>query len=130
MQSGATPLSPRKGALDAVSPRNPVILTRKDGHSIWLNSVALRNAHITRETVAPDGGVIDHDVAGEPSGIFRENAMELLGSSVGAFAADIRQDTLLPRDSTRARNRNNHSSQHRGRQCSTTPFKSCGLGIN
>ncbi len=86
---------PRAAALDAVAPNNPVILTRKDGHSIWLNSRALQNANITRETIAPDGGVIDYDDDGEPSGILRENAMELLGGGVGAFAADIREETLL-----------------------------------
>lgn len=85
---------PTKAALDSVAPNNPVILTRKDGHSIWLNSVALKNANITRDTIAPAGGVIDRDISGEPSGILRENAMELLGGGVGAFAADIRLDTL------------------------------------
>lgn len=88
------PAFPDKHALDAVSPNNPVILTRKDGHSVWLNSIALQNANITRDTVAPEGGVIDRDIAGEPSGILRENAIELLGTGVGAFAADIRLDTL------------------------------------
>jgi predicted amidohydrolase YtcJ len=86
---------PTKQALDVVAPQNPVILTRKDGHSIWLNSAALRNANITRQTIAPAGGVIDRDIAGEPTGILRENAMELLGGGVGAFAAYIRQETLL-----------------------------------
>lgn len=86
---------PNKRALDAVAPNNPVILTRKDGHSIWLNSRALQNASITRETISPDGGVIDYDDDGEPSGILRENAMELLGGGVGAFAAEIREETLL-----------------------------------
>lgn len=86
---------PHKRALDVVAPNHPVILTRKDGHSIWLNSRALADANITRETVAPHGGVIDRDADGEPSGILRENAMELLGSGVGAFAADIREETLL-----------------------------------
>lgn len=91
----SNPAFPDKRALDSVAPNNPVILTRKDGHSVWLNSRALQNANISRETLSPDGGVIDHDGDGEPSGILRENAIELLGSSVGAFAADIRKETLL-----------------------------------
>ncbi len=86
---------PNKRALDAVAPNNPVILTRKDGHSIWLNSRALENANITRETISPEGGVIDYDDEGEPSGILRENAMELLGGGVGAFAFEIREETVL-----------------------------------
>ncbi len=88
------PAFPDKRALDSVAPEHPVILTRKDGHSIWLNSRALQDAHLTRDTVAPDGGVIDRDADGEPNGILRENAIELLGGGIGAFGSAIRQDTL------------------------------------
>lgn len=86
---------PTRRALDAVAPQNPVILTRKDGHSMWVNSLVLQDAGITRDTVSPAGGVIDHDENGEPTGILRENAMELLGAGVGVFSANIRQETLL-----------------------------------
>lgn len=89
------PAFPDKYALDSVTPHHPVMLARKDGHSIWLNSRALEDASITRATRAPAGGVIDRDAAGEPSGILRENAMELLGGGVGAFGNAIRADTLL-----------------------------------
>lgn len=85
---------PDKQDLDAVAPDNPVILTRKDGHSVWLNSMALRDANITRHTISPEGGIIDRDTVGEPTGILRENAIELLGGGVGAFASEIRLDTL------------------------------------
>jgi predicted amidohydrolase YtcJ len=88
------PAFPDKRALDAVAPHHPVILTRKDGHSVWVNSLALQNAHITRETRAPNGGVIDHDASGEPAGILRENAIALLGEGIGAFGSALRQDTL------------------------------------
>lgn len=89
------PAFPCAADLDAVAPRNPVILTRKDGHSVWLNTLALRNAKITRDTRAPESGVIDCDAHGEPSGILRENAMELLGNGVGVFGQDVRAETLL-----------------------------------
>ncbi|MDL1898642.1 amidohydrolase [Anaerolineae bacterium CFX7] len=88
------PAFPDKRALDAVAPNNPVILTRKDGHSVWLNSRALRDANITRATLAPAGGVIDYDADGEPSGILRENAIDLLGGGIGAFGNTLRPDTL------------------------------------
>ncbi|MBI4672340.1 MAG: amidohydrolase [Chloroflexi bacterium] len=87
------PAFPNKRALDAVAPRHPVILTRKDGHSVWLNSLALRQANITRDTLPPEGGVIDRDANGEPNGILRENAIELLGDGIGAFGGAIRADT-------------------------------------
>lgn len=88
------PAFPDRRALDSVAPDNPVILTRKDGHSIWLNSFALHQAHITRESVSPEGGVIDRDAHGEPSGILRENATELLGAGIGAFGNAIQESTL------------------------------------
>lgn len=89
------PAFPDAVALDRAAPNHPVILTRKDGHSVWLNSRAMQDAKLTRDTIAPPGGVIDRDEKGEPSGILRENAVELLGGGVGAFGRDIREDTLL-----------------------------------
>ncbi len=88
------PAFPDKRALDDAAPHHPVILTRKDGHSVWVNSRALRDAKITRAARAPEGGIIDRDADGEPSGILRENAMELLGSGVGAFGRAIDANTL------------------------------------
>src|SRR3569833_2310992 len=58
--------------LDAVTPNNPVALTRAGGHSIVGNSLALKAAGITRLTENPLRGVIDHDAQGEPNGIIRE----------------------------------------------------------
>ncbi len=89
------PAFPDKRALDAVAPRNSVILTRKDGHSVWLNSLALQNAQLTRDSAAPEGGVIDRDADGAPNGILRENAMNLLGGGIGAFGSQIRPELVL-----------------------------------
>src|SRR5581483_20385 len=65
------------------------------GHSVWLNSQMLARANINRETTPPPGGVIDRDEQGEPTGILRENAIELLGGGIGAFGAEIGEATLL-----------------------------------
>ena len=89
------PKFPTKAPLDAIAPENPVALDRKDGHSVWVNSAALRLAGITRETPDPAGGVIDHDASGQPSGTLRENAVELLGGNIGFEAGKISQDVLL-----------------------------------
>ena len=62
---------PSRGALDAIAPDTPVILTSKDYHSLWLNSAAL--AHANGDLDAP-GGVVERDAAGEPTGVLRENA--------------------------------------------------------
>ncbi len=60
---------PDKKELDAVTPRNPAMLTRADAHSVWVNSVALRAAGIDRDTPAMRGGEIFKNLDGEPQGI-------------------------------------------------------------
>jgi predicted amidohydrolase YtcJ len=65
---------PDRTDLDSVSPHNPVALDSKDGHSLWVNSLALTMAGITAAAPDPAGGKIERDVQGEPTGILRENA--------------------------------------------------------
>jgi predicted amidohydrolase YtcJ len=70
---------PTRELIDAVSPDNPVVLRRTDGHSVLVNSYVLRNSGITSSTPDPFGGEIMHDpVTGEPTGILKESAMELI----------------------------------------------------
>lgn len=90
-----TPVFPNKTSLDAIAPNNPVVLDRKDGHSIWVNSAALRACHITRDTPDPIGGVIDRDANGEPTGILRDNAMDLFEGKRGFDAAALSETDLL-----------------------------------
>lgn len=72
---------PAREDLDRVAPEHPVFLRRKCGHAGWANSRALELAGITAETPDPPGGAIDHDpTTGEPTGILKETAMELIGS--------------------------------------------------
>ena len=63
--------------LDAVSPGNPVLLVHESGHLLVANSAALKLAGITRDTADPQGGVIEHDASGEPTGIVKDDAMGL-----------------------------------------------------
>ena len=67
--------------LDAVSPNNPVILTRAGGHSAVTNSMALQLAEITLETPQPAGGVIEVGEDGMLNGIIRER-QNLVGKLV------------------------------------------------
>lgn len=84
---------PNRQDLDAVSPDNPVILTRADGHALVANSAALEAAGITRDSVAPAGGEILFDEAGEPTGMLIDTAMYPMGELVtepeGAERGDI-----------------------------------------
>lgn len=69
---------PERSMLDAVAPDNPVVLHDTSGHSIWANSKALAAAGITKDTVAPEGGIIERDSRDEPTGAFRETANALV----------------------------------------------------
>jgi hypothetical protein len=70
---------PTKALIDAVSPDNPVVLTRADGHSVLVNSFVLRRSGITKDTPDPPGGEIQKDtITGEPTGIIKELARRLL----------------------------------------------------
>ncbi len=64
--------------LDAVSPDNPVMLFDVSGHSLWVNSKALAIAGITKDTPNPEGGIIERDAAGVPTGVLRETARDLV----------------------------------------------------
>jgi predicted amidohydrolase YtcJ len=69
---------PHRRDLDRVTPDHPVVLSSKDGHSVWANSRALERAHVTRDTPDPFGGHIRRDESGQPTGILQENAERLV----------------------------------------------------
>jgi predicted amidohydrolase YtcJ len=66
-------LEPTRKDLDDIAPDNPVMMIRACGHSVWVNSAALKLAGIDRNTPDPPGGRIDRDLkTGEPTGLLRE----------------------------------------------------------
>jgi predicted amidohydrolase YtcJ len=65
---------PNRQQLDAVAPKNPVILTHISGHVAVANSLALKSAEIDKNTPNPPGGEIEHDALGEPTGMLKEGA--------------------------------------------------------
>jgi predicted amidohydrolase YtcJ len=79
---------PTRMDLDRVAPEHPVACTRTDGHLLWVNSLALRMANVTKDTPDPDGGQIDRDEQGEPSGVLRENAMRLVRGIIPVTTRD------------------------------------------
>ena len=58
--------------IDDISPDHPVMLVRCCGHTVWINSAAMRLAGITRETVDAPGARIERDDGGNPIGLCRE----------------------------------------------------------
>ena len=71
--------NPAKEDLDRLVPDRPVYLDAADGHSAWVNSLALKIAGITKTTPDPAGGRIERDPkTGEPTGTLRESAAGLV----------------------------------------------------
>lgn len=68
---------PTRQDLDRVTGDHPAILERIDGHIAVANSAALKAAGITGSSKAPQGGAIDLDAQGQPTGILRDTAMEV-----------------------------------------------------
>ena len=73
-------IGPRKEWLDEIDSERPIAITSTDGHSMWVNSKALEQAHITQDTPQPDEGVIKQDPKTlQPSGLLQElGAMNLV----------------------------------------------------
>ena len=77
---------PTKEELDQVAPDNPVVLTRVDGHSIWVNSKALEIGGITKETPNPQGGEIIRDDNGEATGVLVDAARSSVTSKIPSYS--------------------------------------------
>ncbi|MDK2930272.1 MAG: hypothetical protein PWR07_403 [Bacillota bacterium] len=86
---------PTGAQLDAASPTHPVALTSKDGHTMWVNSLALAAAGIGRSTPDPEGGRIERDArTGEPTGLLRENAQALVDGVIPAPGPDACEEAI------------------------------------
>lgn len=69
--------------LDTVSTERPVMVHRYDGHMAIVNSRALELAAIDAATPDPAGGLIDRDTDGNPTGVLRETAIDLVATAPG-----------------------------------------------
>lgn len=68
--------------LDDIAPEHPLCLVRACGHACVVNSKALELIQVSKDTPQIAGGYFDIDENGEPLGIFRENAMEMVYSKL------------------------------------------------
>ncbi len=73
---------PSRRQLDRVTEGHPAFFERIDGHIAIANSAALSAAGITGKTVPPQGAAIDLDTTGEPTGILRESARDLVSKVI------------------------------------------------
>jgi predicted amidohydrolase YtcJ len=79
---------PTRASLDRAAPGHPVALVRVDGHATWASSAALARAGITRHTSDPQGGRIERDERGGPTGLLIDLAQDLIRSLVPPPAED------------------------------------------
>ncbi|TLU65221.1 amidohydrolase [Thalassotalea litorea] len=77
---------PTAASLDKVFPDTPVVLSRVDGHALWVNSKAMAVAGIDSTTKEVDGGQIIRDKNNQPTGVFVDNAMDLIFKSMPALS--------------------------------------------
>lgn len=80
--------------IDSVTPNNPVFISRLDGHEALANAAAMKAAGVTRATPTPSGGEILHDARGEPTGIFKDQALDVVGKAVPAPMPTQRDSAL------------------------------------
>jgi len=78
--------------LDASSPNNPVYLAHVSGHLAAVNSAALKVAGIDRHTPDPQGGVIEREKSGEPTGVLKDTAMDLVAGLLPEDPEDINRN--------------------------------------
>jgi predicted amidohydrolase YtcJ len=88
---------PRRSWIDSVTPLNPVFVSRLDGHMALANSAAIRAARVDRTTLTPAGGEIARDSrTGEPLGVFKDQAMNLITDAIPAPSPE-RRDSATAR---------------------------------
>jgi predicted amidohydrolase YtcJ len=73
---------PTHNMLSEASPDNPVVLRHASGHALLANAKAMEIANITSATDFEEGGEIIKDKDGNPTGIFNESAMGLIGQFI------------------------------------------------
>jgi predicted amidohydrolase YtcJ len=73
---------PTHEALTRALPNNPVYLTRVDGHAGLANAAAMRAASVTAASKDPSGGKIERSASGVPTGVFIDNAKNLVERSI------------------------------------------------
>ena len=89
-------LLPDKSWIDPYTNKNPVLVSRVDGHMALANTVALEISGITKDTPNPVGGVIGKDPkTGLPTGILKDNAIRLVSINIPENSEEKRNVFLI-----------------------------------
>ncbi len=73
---------PTADPISAAAPRNPVYLTRVDGHAGWANRKALEMSGVNAATADPPGGKVLRDATGAPTGVLIDRAQRLVAGKI------------------------------------------------
>jgi predicted amidohydrolase YtcJ len=87
-------VAPTRWDVDEVSAGHPVFLARIDGHIGVANTRALQLASITLASRDPQGGRIDRNENGEPTGIVRETAQDVVRAAIPPATAAKRREAI------------------------------------
>lgn len=85
---------PTREDIDEVAADHPVFLERTDGHVAVANTLALKFARVSADTKDPAGGQVGRDINGEPNGILRETARDLVTAVIPAPSAERRRQAI------------------------------------
>ena len=86
---------PTKELIDEVTPNHPVFIIRYDGHMALANTLALALAGVDRETPDPPAGNIVKDAGGEPTGVLKIAAMDLVREVIPPLSDERRREAAL-----------------------------------
>ena len=84
------PELPTKELVDAVTASTPIFVERYDGHEALANSAAMKLAGVDAKTADVPGGVIVRDASGNPTGIFKDAALELINKAIPRMSHEQR----------------------------------------
>jgi len=89
------PKMPTRHNLDKISPQNPMLIWRADHHAAVANSAALRAAGISASFPDPADGVIERDSHGEPTGILKELAIDLVADLIPTLSESESRQAMI-----------------------------------
>jgi predicted amidohydrolase YtcJ len=85
---------PTRTLIDAATPDHPVFIYRTDGHVALANSLALRLAGVDADTPDPEGGLFERDRSGRPTGVVKDNALNLIERAIPTPGEEETETTM------------------------------------
>jgi predicted amidohydrolase YtcJ len=95
---------PTHQLIDDVTSKNPIFIQRLDGHMGLANALAMKLSGVDRNTKDVPGGVIVSDAAGNPTGIFKDSAMDLIERAIPPLSLEETETAILAAQREAARN--------------------------